>query len=91
MEAIKLSSLFWDYDLSDADLERRLAENDIEDPLTVSVYARILLTLKWYEVLRLLSSEQLRSALSERVIGTIHSRSLQERYRFAAERLFPAL
>jgi len=43
----------------------------------------LLSTPNWYDVLGFLSTEQLRAALSEKVICTIHSKALQERFRFA--------
>lgn len=90
MKTRKLTQLFWEYELSEQDLQDCLNKNDLNEPLTVSLYRRILLsTPSWYDVLRLLSPEQLRTALSERVISTIHSKALQERFRFAASRMFP--
>ncbi len=85
-----LTRLFWDYQLSEQELRDCLAKNDPNDSLTISLYNRILLsTPNWYDILRMLSPEQLRTALSEKVISTIHSKALQQRYRFAASRLFP--
>lgn len=90
MTEAKLTRLFWDYQLSETELRDCLARNDQDDPLTISLYNRILLsTPNWYDILRMLSTEQLKVALSERVISTIHSKALRERYRFAANRLFP--
>ena len=92
MKGRQLTQLFWEYLLSEEELQDCLNKNDLNNPLTVSLYNRILLsTPNWYDVLRLLSPEQLRSALSEKVISTIHSKALQERFRFAASRLFPNL
>ncbi len=90
IKGIKLSQLFWEYQLSEQELQDRLDKNDPNDPLTISLYNRILLsTPNWYSILRMLSPEQLRTALSPQVINTIHSQALQERYRFASSRLFP--
>jgi hypothetical protein len=90
MKTRNLTQLFWEYELSEQELQDCLNKNDPSEPLTVSLYRRILLsTPNWYDVLRLLSTEQLRTALSEKVISTIHSKALQERFRFAASRLFP--
>lgn len=86
----KLTQLFWEYELSEQELQDCLNKNDLSEPLTVSLYRRILLsTPDWYDVLGSLTPEQLRTALSEKVISTIHSKALQERFRFAASRLFP--
>lgn len=89
MSGSDLTRLFWEYDVSEDELLRRLEENDLNDPLTVSLYKRILLsTSNWYDVMRMLSPEQLKAALSDQVISTIHSPALQKRYRFAYGRLF---
>ncbi len=90
MQGPKLARLFWEYNYSEQELQSRLQKNDPSDPLTVSLYSRILLsTPNWYDVLRMLSPEQLRTALSPHVLSTIRSKALQERFRFAGERLFP--
>lgn len=90
MERLKLKQLFWEYQLSEQDLQDCLDKNDPTDPLTVSLYNRILLsTPNWYSILRMLSMEQLKTALSPSVVNTIHSKAIQERYRFAFSRLFP--
>jgi len=89
-ERINLQRLFWDYQLSEQELQDCLDKNDPTDPLTISLYNRILLnTPSWYSILRMLSPDQLKTALSPRVINTIHSKAIQERYRFASSRLFP--
>lgn len=89
MESKQLAKLFWDYQVTERELQDCLAKNDLNDPLTVSLYNRILLgTPSWYQVLRMLSSDQLRSALSPRVLSTIQSNAVQERFRFAAAILF---
>lgn len=90
MDVPKLTQLFWEYQLSEQELQECLVKNDIDDPLTVSLYKRILLsTPNWYDVLRFLTPQQLRNALSQKVISTIQSAALQERFSFAASRLFP--
>ncbi|MEF3693721.1 MAG: hypothetical protein V3576_00050 [Candidatus Cloacimonadota bacterium] len=86
----KLTDLFWDYNHTEERLKTCLLKNDPKDPLTISLYNRILLsTPNWYDVIEMLSAEQLRIALSERVIKTIYSPSLRERFRFARTILFP--
>ncbi|MDD2230407.1 MAG: hypothetical protein PHY48_13460 [Candidatus Cloacimonetes bacterium] len=90
MRKRNFSQLFWEYQLSEQELQDCLSKNDTNNPLTVSLYNRILLsTPNWYDILKYLTPEQLRMALSEKVISTIHSKALQERYRFAVSRLFP--
>ncbi len=82
-----LSGLFWEYEISETEMERLLAVNDLNEPLTVSLYNRILLSRRWYDILRQLTPTQLQAALSERVLRTIYSRDMRRRYRFAAQRL----
>jgi hypothetical protein len=90
MKKSELTRLFWEYRLSEQELQACLDNNDLNDPLTVSLYNRILLsTPNWYDILRMLSSEQLKSALSPQVLSTIQSKAIQERFRFAYSRLFP--
>jgi len=90
MNGKKLTQLFWEYRLSEQELQACLDRNDPNDPLTISLYNRILLsTPNWYSILKMLSLEQLKTALSPKVINTIHSPALRERYRFAFSRLFP--
>jgi len=87
---LKLADLFWEYQVSEEELWDCLDKNDLDNPLTVSLYNRILLsTPNWYDVLNWLSTEQLKAALSDKVISSIHSRALQERFRFAFSRLYP--
>lgn len=90
MDTMRLTQLFWEYSLSEQELRDRLDRNDLNDPLTVSLYNRILLnTPNWYQVLRMLTPVQLRAALSTKVINTIHSHALRKRYSFASAILFP--
>lgn len=90
MVSRSLTSLFWEYKISEQELQDCLDKNDLNDPITVSIYNRLLLsTPDWYSLLDMLSFEQLKAALSPTVIKTIHSKALRERYSFAASRLFP--
>jgi hypothetical protein len=91
MQRKQLTKYFWEYQLSEEELQECLSKNDLNDPLTVSLYKRILLsTPNWYDVLRLLTPSQLKNALSQKVLSTIQSAALQERFSFAASRLFPS-
>ncbi len=83
-----LSSLFWDMQISEAEIKDLLAANDIKLSFTASLYSRILTSFKWYDILELLSEEQLKNALSDRVIRSLPSRHLRELYKYAASRLF---
>jgi len=90
MDTMRLTQLFWEYSLSEQELRDRLDRNDLNDPLTVSLYNRILLnTPDWYQVLSTLNPAQLKAALSNKVINTIPSQALRKRYGFASAILFP--
>ncbi len=89
MDSQILTKLFWEYRVSGQELQDRLDKNDPSDPLTVSIYNRLLLnTPNWYNLLKMLSKDQLRTALSPAVIKTIHSKALRERFSFVYQRLF---
>jgi hypothetical protein len=84
-----LTQYFWEYQLSEDELQECLEKNDLSNPLTVSLYKRLLLsTPNWYDVLRMLTPARLKNALSPKVLSTIQSPALQERFRFASSRLF---
>ena len=73
--------------ITDSEIESLLQENNISNPMTVSLYQRILTSYKWYDILEMLTDSQLSNALSPSVIKRIYSKDLQSLYRYAAERL----
>lgn len=83
-----MKNLFWDMKLSQSEIQVLLDKNNISDPLTASLFARILTSVAWYKILEQLNQKQLHSALSEEVIRRIKSRCLQDRFRYARNMLF---
>jgi len=84
---MNLEHLFWDYQIPEVEIEELLQQNDLSNNLTVSLYNRILSSYRWYDILKLLTPAQLENALSERVINTIFSKHLRERYSYAARKM----
>jgi hypothetical protein len=83
-----MKDLFWDMKLSQSEIQVLLDQNDLKNPLTASLYARILSSVAWYKILEQLSEKQLHSALSDEVIRRIKSKSLKDRFRYARNMLF---
>jgi len=83
-----MKNLFWDMNLSQSEIQIILDQNNMSNPLTASLYARILSSFNWYKILEQLNQKQLYSALSDKVIQKIKSKCLQERFRYARNMLF---
>ena len=83
-----MKNLFWDLKLSQSEIQILLDRNEVNNPLTASLYVRILSSVAWYKILDQLSEKQLQSALSDEVIGRIKSKSLKDRFRYARKMLF---
>ena len=84
----KMKNLFWDMNISQSEIQILLDDNDLDNPLTTSLYARILSSFNWYKILEQLNEKQLHSALSDEVIKKIKSKCLQERFKYARSMLF---
>ena len=83
-----MKNLFWDMNLSQSEIQIILDQNNMGNPLTASLYARILSSVAWYKILEQLNQKQLHSALSDEVIQKIKSKCLQERFIYARNMLF---
>ena len=83
-----MKNLFWDMNLSQSEIQIILDQNNMGNPLTASLYARILSSVAWYKILEQLNQKQLYSALSDEVIQKIKSKCLQERFIYARNMLF---
>ena len=83
-----MKNLFWDMNISQSEIQVLLDYNDLNNPLTTSLYVRILSSFNWYEILEQLNEKQLHSALSDEVINKIKSKCLRERFRYARNILF---
>lgn len=87
---MKLSDLFWDYQFREEDL-RALLYGAVERVGHVdrdTLYARILTSMGWYQLIDLIPGKQLEEALSERVIQKIRFKDIREKYHFAKRLLF---
>jgi len=71
-----MKNLFWDMNLSQSEIQIILDQNNMSNPLTASLYARILSSFNWYKILEQLNQKQLYSALSDEVIQKIKSKCL---------------
>jgi hypothetical protein len=83
-----MKNLFWDLNISQSEIQILLDDNDLNNPLITSLYARILSSFSWYKILKQLNKKQLQSALSDEVINKIKSKCLQERFKYARNILF---
>ena len=83
-----MKSLFWDMNITQSEIQILLDDNDLNNPLTTSLYVRILSSFSWYKILEQLNEKQLQSALSDKVINKIKSKCLQERFKYARSMLF---
>lgn len=86
----KLSNLFWDYNFREEELQA-LLNGDLDRVGHVDrygLYARILTSMGWYQVIDLIPENKLEDALSERVITKIRFKDLREKYHFAKRLLF---
>jgi len=86
----KLSNLFWDYKFREEELQA-LLNGDLERVGHIDrygLYARILTSMGWYQVIDLIPENKLEDALSEQVINKIRFKDLREKYHFAKRLLF---
>ena len=78
--------IIWgDYLLSPDDIEKILNESS---RYRTMIYRKILMSERWYNIIAILSNEELKEALSEDVVKTIWIQSLKENYRNARRILF---
>jgi len=78
----KLQKLFWDYDFTGEELQNLLEGNvsRIGHLDRHSLYARMLSSLTWYEILDLAGKNHLEELLSNEVVGKIFSKDLKKKY-----------
>jgi hypothetical protein len=79
--------IIWgDYVLTPDDVEAII--NSKDSAYKQMIYRKILMSERWYNIIKILSNEELKEALSEDVIRTIWVKSLKENYRNARRILF---
>lgn len=78
--------IIWgDYTFTPDDVEKILTE---PSRYKTMIYRKILMSERWYNIMAILSNEELKEALNEEVIKTIWIKSLKENYRNARRILF---
>lgn len=87
---IKLTDLFWDYRFREEDLQALLngAVERVGHVDRYGLYARILTSFSWYQLIDLIPEQKLEEALSERVIDRIRFKDIRDKYYFAKRLLF---
>jgi hypothetical protein len=80
-----LSVLYWDLNIPTEEIYRYLYEENRDGhPLLdkTNLYRRMLTTLDWYTILKLIPPEKLRFLLDEKVIQQIFPKDLQKKYQY---------
>lgn len=85
-----LKKYFWDYNFEEEDLQKVLAGEILRAGHLdkAGLFARILTSAKWYEVLHTIGINNLQEALSESVLVKIKSEDLKRKLRIARGILF---
>ena len=87
---IHLKDLFWDYHFNEDELQA-LLNGDVDKVGHLdrnALYARILTSMNWYQIMDLIPGEKIKEALSDEVIERIRFKDLREKYYFAKRLLF---
>ena len=87
---IHLKDLFWDYHFKEEELQA-LLNGDVDKVGHLdrnALYARILTSMNWYQIMDLIPGEKIKEALSDEVIDKIRFKDLREKYYFAKRLLF---
>ncbi len=85
-----LKKYFWDYNFEEEELQKVLDGRIIRTGHLdrAGLYARILTSAKWYDVVNTIGIDNLNEALSETVLKRIKSEDLKRKLRVAREILF---
>ncbi len=79
-----LSRLFWDYSFTTSEVEQMIS-NPSSGQEQEKVFLRLLTSCNWYTLLQILTAEELKQALSDRVLNKIHIGTLREKYIYARQ------
>ena len=75
---------FWDRNMDAALIKRLLySEPDFSEPLTASLYARVLQSISWYTLIKVFDKEMLLKLLDERVLKFMYPKELKAKYQYA--------
>jgi hypothetical protein len=80
-----LSNLYWDHNISAEEIYSYLYEKKRDGHPFIdeaNLYRRILTTLDWYTILKLMPPEKLQFLLHEKVIQQIFPKDLQKKYQY---------
>ncbi|MFH0992207.1 MAG: hypothetical protein V1799_19580 [bacterium] len=79
---MQLRKIFWDYTFSEEELQDLLAgkRERVGHLDREGLYARLLTSWKWYDILDLVGIEHVDELLSDAVLRRIHSKALREKY-----------
>ncbi|TAF93145.1 MAG: hypothetical protein EAZ32_18670 [Cytophagia bacterium] len=79
--------IIWDYTYTPEEVEA-IIQNEGMANEKVMMYRKILMSERWYNIMRILTPTELQQALQEEVIKTIWIKYLQEKYRNVRRLLF---
>ncbi|MCP4218371.1 MAG: hypothetical protein GY765_27285 [bacterium] len=86
----KLLSIFWDYDINhtaDDIYDFLVGSREMDGVNRESVIARVLTSIRWYDLVDIFGLKQLHGFLSEDVLRMIWKESVKNRYRNVRETL----
>ena len=84
-----LNQILWDYDISVEDLEavlkgdKKRAGHYTQEML----FKKMLETYPWFTIIQLLTPNEIQHLLTKRVVSTLRSPSLRQKYEFVQKRL----
>ncbi len=79
--------IIWDYTYTPEQVET-IIQNEGMANEKIMMYRKILMSERWYNIMKILTNEELREALSNDVIKTIWVKSLKTKYYHAQQILF---
>lgn len=85
-----MKSIFWDYDIdyTEDDLYKFLiGEKEIKDLNRNQITARMLVSVRWYDLVDIFGMKRLYQFLSDEVLKYIWKKSVKERYKRVRETL----
>jgi hypothetical protein len=79
--------IMWDYTYTPEQIEV-IIQNEGMASEKIMMYRKILMTERWYNIMRILTNTELKEALSDDVLKTIWVQSLRNKYHHAQQILF---
>ena len=85
-----LKPLSWDNNLSEKELEDLFTgkAKQIRGITIENIYAKLLASYNWYTLLKIAGKEKLKDILTDQIISTLKSKTLQEKYFYAGSVLY---